>query len=104
MENLDLMENFKSSDHLNESLPDEVLVHESSMFLMVEDLLVQVSVIRKLHYQAKTLTGVFEEGFFVPDNVWMAFVTGESYLIEARILTSFKAFCFSFSERLPIFT
>jgi len=72
---------------------------------VVNYLLVEVAVICELHDQTERGAGVLKESFFIGDDVWMTkFELQASYFIEARILTSFKAFDFSFSDNAPIFT
>ena len=59
---------------MGESLPDVGLVEGSAIFLVSDDFLVEVSVIKKLHYNAMIRVGVpegvgFDEGVLVADYV-----------------------------------
>ena len=50
MQNLQFVEGLEAADHLNNDLPDVLLLHELLVVLALADALEHVAVIRKLHH------------------------------------------------------
>jgi hypothetical protein len=65
------MKHLKRSHHLNEHLPNQLLVHQSPVLLVSDNLLIEVAIICEFHHQTKRLGTVFKECFLVTHNVRM---------------------------------
>ena len=110
--------------HLYEDLPNDFLADLAAALLVLDDFLVEVTIVQEVHHDAEARGRVFEKCFFVTDNAPMptqwkdrTIVTlsivfsdicihlfGCTYWKEARMRTSFKAFSFSLTLSFPILT
>ena len=98
--------------HFDENFPDCRLADHPIGLLILDDFLVQIAVVEIVHHDAQARARILEKGLFVTDNARMAkgqkksinFEASDTYWKEARIRTSFKAFSFSLTLSLPIFT
>ena len=63
------VEGFKSWDHLDHHFPYFVLLEKGLIFLVVDDFLVEVSIIRILHDDAQWVAQFVNEYVFVTDDV-----------------------------------
>lgn len=66
------MERLKGLDHLNEDLPNRILVDLTVALLVLHDFLVQVTVVQEVHHDTETRSGVLEKGLFVTDDTAMS--------------------------------
>jgi len=65
------MQGSKCLDHLKEDLPDGRLLHFAVCLLVLQNLLVKVSIVEKVHHDAQARSWIFEECFFVTDDAAM---------------------------------
>ena len=128
MQNGLIVKGVQRLQHLYEYSPDETFINLSVGFLILDDFLVQVSVIEVIHYDAEARSVVLKECLFVTDNAVMTreertqratvLMEGipsfepirmnnrkdQAYWNDANILTSLRAFSFSFTLSFPILT
>ena len=69
MQDLADVERAKSTDDLNENVPDLLLLDVGLPFLVVADLLEDVTIIGILHDEAQARGGLIDEGVFVADDI-----------------------------------
>ena len=68
MENFLLVENFERPGHFYEDAPYLLLVDELVRLLLLEDLLVEVAVVGKLHHEAERGRRILEERLLVSND------------------------------------
>ena len=101
MQNIEIVQALEPNGDLNEGLPDKTLFKKLFIFLLNQYLLVQVSIIRKIHHYT-WLDTKYQSEF---DSIKAClYPTMYGHFTEASILTSFRAFYCSLSERLFILT
>lgn len=106
MEDLRIMQGFKALYNLNKNAPNFLFGQVLLLFLMLCYFLIQITVIRILHHNTNKILSQY---FY--HNDWDASSMNASWYEQmdrcwmlANILTSLRAFSFSFSDSLPIFT
>lgn len=70
MEDLELVQSLETSDHLYEYSPDFFFLESGLVVLVVNNLLVQVSVVSVVHHYAEVLF-LFYERLLVTDDIGM---------------------------------
>jgi hypothetical protein len=70
MQYLPDMERPESPNNLDEHIPNLLLLDIGFPFLVVANLLIQITVICKLHHETQALAALIYEGLFVADHVW----------------------------------
>ena len=55
MQDAQLVERLEPADHLNDNLPDVLLLHELFVVLALADALEDVSIVSELHHNANTV-------------------------------------------------
>lgn len=70
MENFEVVQGLQTFDHLNKNSPDVVLLELCFALLVIYNLLVEVSIISVVHYDAEELM-VLQESVFVPNYIWV---------------------------------
>lgn len=53
MQNFEIVKFFESSKRMNDDTPDKIFIKVLSFLLMLGNLVVQITIIRELHYNAK---------------------------------------------------
>ena len=74
MENIEVMKAFQAQYDMGKNLPDVALIEAGAIFLVSHDFLVEISIVEKLHYNAKVRLEVpervgLDEGVLVADDV-----------------------------------
>lgn len=101
VEDIEVVQGFESDDGLDEHAPDFALLEEFLFLLVVDDLLVEVAIVCKLHDYAESVDWYHR---FLPSRNTYLYPMMFLFLRLARIRTSFRAFSIYFSERLASFT
>ena len=107
MNNVLVVQTFQTINQLQEVLPYFLLTYTLFVSFAVFDLLKEVTSVTQLHDDAKSARVVVYERLFVRDNAGVSKkmrIGAYTYSIEARILTSLRAICLSFSDMPPILT
>lgn len=104
MEDLAVVQGFEASRQLDERVPDLILSELSCLLFVILYLVVDITTLSELHDNTKRARSLIEECFLICDDIFVAGKVKKlrssriTYLMEARILTSFSAFCFSLSD------
>jgi hypothetical protein len=106
MKDLQIVQGFQTSHCLNENLPDDFLLEQTSLLLILTDFLKYITIISIFHDDAKEVKGCINYQRELDGSSKKACLYEATFLclIEASILTSFKAFSFSLSDKCDIFT
>ena len=67
MEDVARMQRPQGLHHLDEDSPNDGFLHHPAFLLVLDNLLVEVPVVKELHDDAQTRGGVLKEGLFVTD-------------------------------------
>jgi hypothetical protein len=69
MHDLPHVESSQAPHNLNEDIPNFLLFYVCLPLLVVTDLLIEISIICKLHDQTQALTRIIDEGLFVTNDI-----------------------------------
>ena len=69
MQYLKVMESLQPLDHLDEHRPDFSLSEELALLLVLRNLLIEITIICELHYDAEGVGTLVEEGLFITHDV-----------------------------------
>lgn len=88
------MEGLESLCHMNENSPDLLLCECLVIFLVLDDLLVQVAIISVFHDHTSLIFDlpeaiVFDEGLLITDNVWVVNRGQDADFVESILLFFF---------------
>ena len=67
MQDVPGMQSLECLDNLYKDEPDTLLVDVLLLFLMLDNLLVEISIVEKVHHQTETGRSVLKKGLFVTD-------------------------------------
>lgn len=68
MQNIARMQGSKCLDHLEKDPPDDSFFHFAARLLVLDNLLVEVSIVEKVHHDAQTGSWILKKCFFVTDD------------------------------------
>ena len=71
MHDVEIVKSLEALHHLDEDAPDLFLVEVRLPFLMVNNLLEDISIVSELHHNAKSLALIINESLFVGDDAWV---------------------------------
>ena len=107
MQNFSIVKSFETSNYLYKNIPDFFLLYVGLSFLIIANLLKNVPIVGVFHHEAKLLDKV---NYTYHKELLVSSMNASLYNItfglfnEANILTSFRAFSFSFSDKFSILT
>lgn len=68
MQNVAYVECFQCLDHLEYDFPNVTLINLAVAFLILDDFLVEITIVEIVHHDAEARSGIFKKCFFVTDD------------------------------------
>lgn len=101
MKNIMRMQRFQSQQSLYQNIPDFFFLEQNFLFFMVNNFLIKIAIIGKLHDYAEL--SICYHKFLFSKNTSLQLIM-LLFLNEAKILTQFRAFYIYFQDKFPSFT